>query len=225
MRRWLMSVLAVVGGAGCTSRTPLDPNLPPLTRDRLTVTYDDRIEDHFAVSDAQWREITGLFTPPAATPREERWAIRKAVARFEQIAGEQTPVFRDLRENNTSPHGNGNVDCRCESTNTTTWLRLLQQEGLLKWHVVLGKAFRDFVHFDTHFSAQIRDETDGVRYVVDSWYQDNGELPLVQITDDWMWRGKEDPEENPAASGDARMVGEPDVDGSAPGSHGEHNTH
>jgi hypothetical protein len=208
MRTPVLSVLTMLIAAGCTSRTPLDPDLPPLARDRLTVTYDDRIEDQFAVSDAQWREIAGLFEPPAASPREERLAIRKAVARFEQIAGEQTPVFRDLRKNSTSPDGCGNVDCRCESTNTTTWLRLLQQERLLKWHVVLGKAFRDFVHFDTHFSAQIRDETDGVRYVVDSWYQDNGELPLIQKTDDWMWRGEEDPAENPVLHRDDAIAGD-----------------
>jgi hypothetical protein len=185
---------------GCTSDRRLDPSLPPLELDNLPIVYDNYVEACFGLTAEQWAELARRFDPPAASPREERRRIREVIAQFEQIAGEQTPTWRDLREDEINPTGNGNIDCIGESTNTTTYLRLLEQHQLLRWHVVLGKAFRDFLHFDTHFSAQIRDETTGQRYVVDSWYLDSGHPPHIQKTEEWLWRQPWPAEENPPLS-------------------------
>lgn len=189
--------LAMLAGlAGCTSTEPLDTSRR-IPLDDVPVTYDDRVEDCFSLNNANWTRIVSLFAPPATTPLEERRRIRAAIALFERFAGDQTPTWRDLGEDENSSLGCGNVDCIGETHNTMTYLTLLQQHGLLRWHVVMGSAFRDFVHFDTHFSAQIRDETDGMRYVVDSWYLDHAEPPFIQPTKDWLWRVPWPAEENP----------------------------
>ncbi len=152
--------------------------------------------------------LDGLFLPPASTPGEERARIRRAVALLERLAGRQSPIRLDRGGNPDSvtggdappapptswppalllrrhPDVRGQLDCVAESANTTTFLRLLQRRGLLRWHEVLQPAFRAPRVFDQHWAAQIREKASGHLYVVDSWYLDNGQPPYIQPLADW----------------------------------------
>jgi hypothetical protein len=115
---------------------------------------------------------------------QERAAIARAVARLEQIAGTQTPIHRDGRKNHGA--GPGETDCLDESTNTTTFLRLMQERGLLEHHRVMTKAFRSPLHMDIHWTAVVQDLQTRQRWVIDSWYNANGLPPIVQPVEDWM---------------------------------------
>lgn len=200
----LISVL--LGGCAAGEDQPLKPRRP-IALNMVPVQFDDRRVECFAVSAEQWHEIASLFTPPSPDAESERQAIRMAVARFEQLAGEQLPTGNDARKNRG--HGSGQTDCTDESTNTTTYLRLLQQHGLLHHHRVMNKAFRGVFELDTHWTAQVQDTGTGMIYVVDSWYLANGMPPFVQPTSDWK-RKKPFPESQVAELPESdRLIGLP----------------
>ena len=167
----------------CASNGPLPPAREPVALERIPIEYDDHVEDRFAISPQPWQEIVALFHH-FQSPEQERSAIALAIARLEQIAGEQTPIASDQRKNRGA--GPGKTDCLDESTNTTTFLRLLQEQGLLRHHRVMRKALRSPLQLDIHWTAVIEELATREKWAVDSWYNANGISPIVQPLDDWM---------------------------------------
>ena len=138
----------------------------------------------------QWSEVTGWFSPKAATPEEERQQIRQAIGWMEVLIGRHTPTHKDLafdlprNDEDVSHLFPGQQDCIDEAVNTTTYLRLFEQSGLLSHHTVIEQAYRKAI-FDQHWAGQIRELVTGERWVVDSWFQPNGYLPFVQAAEEW----------------------------------------
>ena len=135
-------------------------------------------------SAANWDEIRALFTPAIVDSATEKQAIRRAVATMERISGELSGTFRDKGGNYPGYDIIRQMDCVDESTNTFQYLSALEELKLLKWHRVDPKQ-RRIVWFLTHWSATITDIESGEKFVVDSWYRDNGELPYIQPLADW----------------------------------------
>lgn len=132
-----------------------------------------------------------MFLEPATTPAQEREQIRSAVASLETEVGNITGTWRDLGENVAGAGLPGQLDCISESRNTTTYLNLLEADRLLKWHTVEDRAVRTLIIF-SHWSAVIKERGNGKRYVVDSWFLDNGEPPYIQTLTDWKSRRRFD---------------------------------
>ena len=137
------------------------------------------------LSEDQWRRVVSLF-PPAESPTDERAQIRQAIALLETQVGKTTGTWRDLAKNVAGAGLPGQLDCISESKNTTTYLQLLSDGGLLQWHEVEDRRLRHPWILDLHWSAVIRDRSTGKRYAVDSWFLDNGQQPFVQPLDDWL---------------------------------------
>lgn len=148
-----------------------------------------------AIDASSWAHVQDEFEG-VNSAGEERDATRDAVRRFEVAAGEQTPTWQD-RPRSTPIFGtSGQLDCIAESNNTTTFLCLLRQEGLLRFHEVLRPEFRtQYLLFDPHRSALIRERGTGTVYAVDSWVGAAGEAPIVQ--EYRAWRRKEGPSAAP----------------------------
>jgi len=181
--RGCILLLAPLALGGCVTPKPLPATLPPVALDRVPLLYDDQVKDSFAVSDAQWQGLVGLFKDAHDGP-SEREAIAQAIARFEQIAGEQTPISADGRKD-YGP-GPGRCDCIDESINTTGFLRLLSEHGVLKHHRPVDRAVRSFWCFDiVHWTAVVQDTGTGEYWAVDSWFNANGLPPVVQSLHDW----------------------------------------
>ncbi|OQA33613.1 MAG: hypothetical protein BWY57_01061 [Betaproteobacteria bacterium ADurb.Bin341] len=137
-----------------------------------------------------WNSIRSLFAHPAATPEAERKLIARAIARFEQIVGPLSDTTFDAPENDAPERGYG-MDCIDESTNTTTYLRLLAKAGLLRWHRVEAPATRGwFMLGAPHSTAVLRERHSGLLWAVDSWFFANGEPPVLLPLEEWRngWR-------------------------------------
>lgn len=137
----------------------------------------------------EWEEVAGWFIPEAQSPVEERDQIRNAIGWMEVLIGRHTPTHKDLafdlpKQDDVSHLFPGQQDCIDESVNTTVYLRLLEQSGLLKHHIVIEEAYRQAI-FDQHWAGQIKEKVSGERYVVDSWFQPNGYLPVIQASKEW----------------------------------------
>ena len=163
-------------------QTPVDLNYIP-------VCYNFGCEERpiVSISEHEWSETAGWFTPVSSAAKE-RQQIRQAVGWMEVIIGRYTPTHRDIGRNladeGQQERWPGQLDCIDESINTTIYLRLFEQRGLLKWHRVVERENRRAI-WDQHWTAQVEELRTGARYAVDSWFDDNGTLPYVQKIEEW----------------------------------------
>jgi hypothetical protein len=144
-----------------------------------------------SVSNREWQMITAPLQTPASMAADERTAIAHAIALMEQAVGKKTGTTGD-RGGNLAGFGKpGQMDCIDESSNTTTYLKMLQQEDLFRFHEVRDRSTRfGLLAGMPHTSAVIRDIASGQDYVVDSWFYDNGKLPVIMPLEEWKsgWR-------------------------------------
>ncbi len=141
------------------------------------------------ITDAFARSVAALFDPPATTPAAEREQIARAIAYLERQIGQVTGTDRDIGGNYDPDRDYpGQMDCIDESRNTTTYLRLLDDLGLLRWHRPVERRYRSRFLIDGHWTAVVEEKPSGQRYAVDSWFHDNGQPPEIQPLEDWLAR-------------------------------------
>jgi hypothetical protein len=117
---------------------------------------------------------------------EEREAISLTIALFELSAGRQTPTWADKGRNANDDSVDGRMDCIDESTNATTYLRLLESKGWLKFHRVLDQVKRAPLLVNNHWAARIVEKNTDQEFAVDSWFFDNGQPAFVVPLDEWL---------------------------------------
>ena len=144
------------------------------------------------LTQAEWARVRSVFVPPPATPAAERQSLRRAIALLQGIVGPKTGTDHNLGENRG--HGlPGQMDCVDQSIDTSVYLTLIQQDGLLRWHRLVGRSTRGpftGVMQWPHSTAVIVDGTDGTEYAVDAWFLDNGQPPFIVPLRQWAngWR-------------------------------------
>ncbi|WP_295008128.1 hypothetical protein [uncultured Dechloromonas sp.] len=125
----------------------------------------------------------------AADPAGERGVLAVAVGRLYEWGGEQSDIRNDRGGNFDDDNVSGKMDCIDHSTSTTRLLQLLARRGYLRWHRVLEPESRNFAGLvPVHWSAVIEEksqEGEPRRYVVDSWFVDNGKPAVVLPLEDW----------------------------------------
>ncbi|MGU3575326.1 hypothetical protein ACLBWZ_07330 [Brucellaceae bacterium C25G] len=147
-------------------------------RTKVTLTANDE------------QRIKGLLKKASSSARNERDALRKAVAIFE----ERSTVVIGVRDKPKMQFGKGRIkgqmDCVDESTNTDNFLRYLQSRGWLKYHTVGRRTTRgSFIDGRyPHWTAVMKDNA-GQSWVVDSWYEAGGGMPDIMPLQEWRRRG------------------------------------
>ena len=126
--------------------------------------------------------------------------VRIAVWRMEERVEQHLPVLANDRPVNDTEFGvEGRTDCVDNATNTTTYLHVLRDLGLLStWTIAEPRVRQRFNPERVHWTATIRDPASGARWSVDSWYRPNGHLPFVM--DLAAWRDEKIAWEVPFAS-------------------------
>ncbi len=148
---------------------------------------------------AQINEIAELMrkTKKADTPHEERRAVAYAIGWLERYVGDEIGTSADRP--GMDFHGPGDPtqqDCVDEATNTTSYMLLLQNNGLLKHHTV-GRPFSKGnillgVSNWPHWTGVLFEKSNGKKWAVDSWIYANGENPAVVEADKWYVTGLND---------------------------------
>ena len=146
-------------------------------------------------SEAQLAEVRQTLLA-ASNAAQEREVIGRVIGQLLGWAGEQSPIKADRGGNYADGDVSGKMDCIDHSTTTTRLLKMLDARGLLRFHRVLEPALRHrFLIFD-HFAALIEEKNGGengaapaARFVVDSWFFDNGHPAAVLPLAYWMSGG------------------------------------
>lgn len=193
MRVFGFAVLAVI--AACTRYPAPDRflgyrGIEPPAGDRFVIChgYGCTYRTPVVFNDEDWAAVLAPLATPAGDAPDERTRIGLALARFEEIVGRKTGTETDVGGLTFRTAGDPTqLDCMDETTNTTTYLTLLQTRGVLRWHRVSRPASRG-VFLDGrwyHETAVLMEQAGGAEFAVDSWFEDNGKPPHILPLDQW----------------------------------------
>ena len=145
-------------------------------------------------SQTQFDEVQALLAD-AADAQHERVLLAVVVGRLLGWAGQQSPIHVDRGGNADDDGVSGKMDCIDHSTTTTRLLKMLERHGLLRWHQVLEPVLRRRILIFDHWSALVEEKSTAQRYVVDSWFRDNGQPAVIMSLENWMdWKEVRDDE-------------------------------
>lgn len=174
MRRLFVLLAALALPAAVTAQT----------RVSICHDYGCKAETEIVYSAAQLLEIDRLLAS-AFDPRSERSRLAEAVGMLYRWAGEQSPISRDRGGNFADEDEPGRMDCIDHSTSTTRLLQMLAARNGLRWHRVLEVEPRYFLGFVANHWSAVIEERWGGRFVVDSWFVNNGEPAVILPLEEW----------------------------------------
>lgn len=124
----------------------------------------------------EWQKVVHLFASDVPlNAMQEREQIAQAIGLLEEIVGEKVGTSNDIAGTFYTGSLTGQLDCNDEAINTTTYIRLMRQADLMKWHEVEDTRTRSFFFNGwPHSTAVMHDISTGERFAVDSWFYDNG---------------------------------------------------
>ena len=174
-------------------------NVPAPNGNTVTVchAYGCRQQTKFRFTDADMEQLAGIMAKwrtAADNADEERRGTAYAIGWMETRVGAVVGTSADRP--GMDFEGNGDPtqqDCVDESTNTTSYLSVLANAGLLRHHSV-GIPFAKDNYLRgvagwTHWTAILSETTTRQRWAVDSWIYANGENPAIVKAEDWYIAG------------------------------------
>lgn len=194
---WLLLLPAGYGAADSAQEADLI-RYPVPTHFNICFNHGCQSLANVSLRHEQWQEIRKLFSPEPASPREERERIALAVGKLESLAGKLTGIDNDRGGSLAGLWTSNQMDCVDESTNTHTYLVMLKNDGLLKYHVLADNARRFRPRLYQHYTAVIEETATQKKYAVDSWFLDNGQPPVILPLSVWK-QGWTPGDEIPAA--------------------------
>jgi len=167
--------------------------LGPVNPRAFTVCHEHGCQERSPVSlsPAQWGEVRALFTPLSANAAQERARISQAIGLMERLVAPQAGTAGDVGGTFEGVgRGHGQLDCEDEAANTTQYLAMMSDDGLIRFHSTVGWAWRGhFIHGWPHTATVIEEQGSGARWSVDSWFEDNGKpahvVPVRQWKNGW----------------------------------------
>ena len=212
MQRCVPVILLAAGLSACVSGGGDDPRLhysvfgaEPPQGNRVTVchAYTCKLQTPYTFKPQDIAEIAAIMkkVKRGDTPFEERRAVAYAIAHIDVKVGAKLGI-KDRAGMQFSASGDPEqLDCVDVATNTTSYLLVLQANGLIKHHTVEGTMSKENlakglvklnpVAYWPHWSAILKDKESGQKYAVDRWPFDQGENPAVQKVEDWYIKDSE----------------------------------
>lgn len=193
----ITSFFLLFGASACTSTSGYlltfyaDKDANPQKFD-LCHGYSCRYKESVSLPSDTWKEVQQLFTTETLNAEQERIQIGKAVAILEQQAGLISGINKDLPKSPNFKDPYGQQDCIDETVNTSTYLKMLQADNLLRWHEMSRPARRGYLvdGRGPHNTATIKELKTGQMYAVDSWPGANGQPPEIKLVSVWYGEGK-----------------------------------
>lgn len=151
---------------------------------RVCTGFGCRLTTDAAFTSQEWDRVRSLFEPAPENAAEERAVVRVAVSLWEVLLGPKAGIGDDQPENRGTNRGTTQLDCVAEAVNTSIFLLMLENDGLLRFHTVARTEKRGLGFLSPHNTAVLQ-ETGGRSWAVDSWFHANGEPPEVVNLEHW----------------------------------------
>jgi hypothetical protein len=163
----------------------------PPSAQRMTVCYGFvcRRREMLDFTPGDRNALTQILAAGHASAAAERAAVQKAVIWFDRRMG---PVIgtskRVAKADIRALDDKHNYDCWDTTRNTTSLLLVLQQWGLLKYHVVGDPHYRGnaLVLQTPHNTAVLVERVTKVEWVVDMWPRGYAQSPDVMTVEKWV---------------------------------------
>ncbi len=158
----------------------------------LCHAYGCQMKSRVTFGPDQIKEIADLMakTKKADNAGEERRAVAYAVSWMYVYTGKIVGTIADRPGMDYEGSGDPTqMDCVDHSTNTTSFLMVLQHNNLLKYHTVgrpfaKGNILKGTDHWP-HWTAILIEKDNSERWAVDSWVWPIGENPIIVPADKW----------------------------------------
>ncbi|HYN54809.1 MAG TPA: hypothetical protein VES38_08900, partial [Methylotenera sp.] len=99
------------------------------------------------------------------SPEQERKKIANAIGIFENIIGLKIGTSKDLAGTFNDASSTGQLDCNDEAINTTSYMRLMRADNLIKMHEIEDMRTRNFFFTGwPHTTAVIHEIATGQRF-------------------------------------------------------------
>ena len=143
-------------------------------------------QESFTFTHADISDLSVLmdYVRGSGSPARERRAIAYAIGWMESRVGPATGTAND-RAGLSFMNASGQLDCVDEATNTTSYLLVLADNGLLRHHVVIRPYSKASFFKWPHFAAMIKERRSGRVYAVDSFFGPNGANPVILLASKW----------------------------------------
>ncbi len=150
--------------------------------------------NHVSLSKEEWQQVINAFEPKPIDAESERNDIANAIGLMEQLVGAKTATGTDRGGTFGNSDYPGQLDCNDESTNSTTYMKLMKQAGLIQFHEIVDTKTRNFFfngwpHTTAVIWEKSPEQRDNQMYAVDAWFYDNGKpaviVPLTSWKDGW----------------------------------------
>lgn len=141
------------------------------------------------LTQADLARLQAIMVPGQASPQAERAAIARAVMWVEERVAPQVGSQDDVGGLDLQNAGvPGQMDCLDETTNTTTTLMLLADQGMLRHHSPQFPVARGFFLDGRypHATAVLRESESGQQWAIDPWPYRNGEDVDVMPLETWF---------------------------------------
>lgn len=196
----IVTALVIAGAAQPASALRLSPeqaemytsvSINPPSAEAMTICYGfvcrRRATLDFTASDQ--KELTQILAAGKASAAAERAAVQKAVVWFDKrvgpIVGTTNRVANaDIRSGAAA----GNFDCWDSTRNTSSFLFVLQEWGLLKHHTVGNPRYRGNILALQlpHNTAVLVEKESKIEWVVDMWTTKYLQPPDVMLVETWL---------------------------------------
>jgi hypothetical protein len=196
----LTALSLAIGGISAASAIELSPDINflytsvsvfPPSSSRMIVCYGFVCRLHYVydIGAPDRAALTKILAAGKASAAAEREAVQNAVVWWDKRIGPLIGTDKRIaRADFRAPDSRQNFDCWDTTRNVTSLLVILQDWGLLKWHIVDDPKYRGnaFVLQTPHNTPVLREKASGSKWVVDLWTVAYGQKPEVMTVEQWM---------------------------------------
>jgi hypothetical protein len=145
-----------------------------------------RLRTNVSLSTEEWAQIRTLYDPAPGDALAERRQIARAIGLLETFTGRQADTLEDGPGMGVHWNPDTQLDCIDEATNSTTYLRMMAADSLIRFHDIGLPANRFVITaWGPSNTATIKETAGGKAYAVESYFRDNGEPAYVLPLDVW----------------------------------------
>jgi hypothetical protein len=151
------------------------------------------------IPELEWNAATEVLTEKPISAEMERAILAEVVSHIEVLIGRVTNTQYDIggtfRAKSIKNLNSMQLDCIDEAFNMYVYLNLLNSEGKLHWHSISEVVHRGWLVDLSypHTALSIAELATRDRFVIDSWFHDNGRPPeLIPLP---VWKAGWTPED------------------------------